>query len=185
MLNDEAAEPLRNRTGRLTLVFLALIAAGLAVGAGLLAPANREEADLPMVGQPAPEVVVDLFGGGEWRLSEHLGGGGNPVLLNLWASWCEPCEEEIPTISDFALDHPELTVVGVAVRDDREAAAAFAERLAPAYPMGFDAGGRLRDRYIGFGLPAVFLIDSTGIVVAQLEGGAERVDLDGLTALLG
>ena len=185
MINDEAAEPLRNRTGRLTLVFLTLIAAGLAVGAGLLAPANREEADLPMVGQPAPEVVVDLFGGGEWRLSEHLGGGGNPVLLNLWASWCEPCEEEIPTISDFALDHPELTVVGVAVRDDREAAAAFAERLAPAYPMGFDAGGRLRDRYIGFGLPAVFLIDSTGMVVAQLEGGAQRDDLDGLTALLG
>jgi len=185
MMNDEAAEPLRNRTGRLTLVFLALITTGLAVGVGLLPPAERDEADLPMIGQPAPEVVVDLFTGGEWRLSEHLAGGGSPVLLNLWASWCEPCEDEIPTLSDFALDHPELTVVGVAVRDDREAAAAFAERLAPAYPMGFDAGGRLRDRYVGFGLPAVFLIDSTGIVVAQLEGGAQRADLDRLTALLG
>lgn len=181
-MTDEAAEPLRSKSGRLTLVFLALIAAGLAIGAGLL---PSDDADLPMVGRPAPEVVVDLFGGGEWRLSEHLAGGGDPVLLNLWASWCEPCEEEIPTLSDFALDHPELTVIGVAVRDDRQAAAAFAERLAPAYPMGFDAGGRLRDRYVGFGLPAVFLIDSTGIVVAQLEGGAQRADLDSLTALLG
>lgn len=184
-MSDEAPEPLRNRTGRLTLVFLVLIAAGLAVGAALLPPANREAAKLPMIGQPAPEVVIDLFAGAEWRLSEHLAGGGNPVLLNLWASWCEPCEEEIPVISGFAVDHPEVTVVGVAVRDDREAAAAFAKRLAPSYPMGFDAGGRLRDRYIGFGLPAVFLIDSNGIIVAQLEGGANRADLERLTDLLG
>jgi cytochrome c biogenesis protein CcmG/thiol:disulfide interchange protein DsbE len=138
-----------------------------------------------MMGRPAPEVVIDLFGGGEWRLSEHLAGGGRPVLLNLWASWCQPCEEEIPVISDFAQDHPEVAVVGVAVRDDREAAAAFAERLAPSYPIGFDAGGRLRDRYLGFGLPAVFLIDSGGIIVAQLEGGAQRADLERLAATLG
>lgn len=138
-----------------------------------------------MTGQPAPEVVADLFTGGEWRLSEHLAVVGRPVLLNLWASWCEPCEEEIPVISDFALDHPEVTVVGVAVRDDRKAAAAFAERLSPSYPMGFDAGGRLRDRYVGFGLPAVFLIDSRGIIVAQLEGGVQRADLERLTGLLG
>lgn len=180
---DDAPEPLRDKTGRLTLIFLVVIAAGLAVGAALL-PRGDRAGDLPMTGRTAPEVVVDLFDGGEWRLSEHLAAAGGPVLLNLWASWCEPCEEEIPILSDFALDHPELTVIGVAVRDDRTAAAAFAERLSPSYPMGFDAGGELRDAYVGFGLPAVFLIDGGGIIVAQFEGGAQQADLERLVALL-
>ncbi len=131
-----------------------------------------------MVGRLAPEIVVTNFDGREWRLSEHLRDDGRGVLLNLWGSWCAPCREEMPELSRFAQSHPEVMVVGVAVRDEVEAAAAFAESLELQYLTGIDATGHLRDLYVGFGMPALFLIDNTGTVIGQLEGGAdlERIE---------
>jgi cytochrome c biogenesis protein CcmG, thiol:disulfide interchange protein DsbE len=184
MRDDGGPEPLRNRTGRLTLVFLILLAAGLAIGANLVPSTSDRRADLPMIGKPAPEVVVDLFGGGQWRLSDHLLSDDRPVLLNLWASWCEPCEREIPVLSTFAVDHPDVAVIGVAVRDDQESSRALADRLDPSYPIGIDATGRLRDRYLGFGMPALYLIDTEGTIIAQLEGGASPADLERLVDVL-
>lgn len=138
-----------------------------------------------MVGRPAPEVIADLFDGDRWVLSDHLAGDDRPVLLNLFASWCGPCETEIPRLSEFAGRHPEIQVIGVAVRDEPGPARALSDRLAPSYPTGIDATGRLRDAYVGFGMPALFLIDRSGIVVAQLEGGASADQLEDLAASIG
>lgn len=181
-MTPESATPSYNRTGRLTLVFLVAVALGVTVLGRIGGPAPRFEG--PMVSQPAPEVTIDLFAGGDWRLSEHLATDGRPVLLNLWASWCLPCEEEIPVLSQFALAHPEVLVVGAAVRDETAAAREMADRLRPAYPVGIDSTGRLRDRYVGLGMPALFLIDRDGMVVAQIEGGVDLDDLDTLLDLL-
>ncbi len=174
--------PLKERTGRLGALFLVVVAIGL-VATGRISVGSGSFPG-PMVTQPAPEVSVELFDGTTWRLSQHLVDDGRPVFLNLWASWCAPCEKEIPILSRFAVDHPEIVVVGAAVRDDRVAAEQMAQRLSPSYPLGTDATGRLRDRYVGFGLPALFLIDETGTVVAQFEGGATTDDLSAMLEIL-
>lgn len=166
-----AATPLRPSRGRLSLVFVGVVAVGLIVGSLL-----RPEGPLPndqryaLVDRPAPEVEVDLFDGTRWRLSDHLATDGRTVVLNLWASWCLPCREEIPELDAFAAASPNVVVVGVAVNDTEGPARALFDELRPAYPMGMDVTGSLRDRYPSFGLPFTVIIDSDGVVRHEING---------------
>ena len=161
-----SAQPLRPPRGKLTLVFLGVIVAGLALSSALAAPDTK---DGPMVGEIAPEVTAELFDGGTFRLSEHLTNDGRPLVLNLWASWCLECREEFPALSAFAAANPNIKVVGVAVNDQREDAVAFWEEMGASFDVGYDATGRLRTAYPGFGLPVTFVIDETGVVVHQID----------------
>jgi cytochrome c biogenesis protein CcmG/thiol:disulfide interchange protein DsbE len=161
------AAPLRPGRGRLTAVFVAVIVIGLGVGA-VTGPGDDTD---PLVGSPAPEVVIEGFDGSEWRLSDHLSRDGRPVVLNLWASWCAPCRDEIPELDAFAASNPGIMVVGAAVNDTPMAAAALAGELQPGYLVGIDATGRLRDRYPSFGMPFTVVIDRTGIIRHTFAGG--------------
>ena len=133
-----------------------------------------------MVGRIAPEVVADIFDGGQFRLSDHLENDGRPLVLNLWASWCLECREEFPAFSQFSRENPGIAVVGVAVNDRREDAVSFWEKTESDFVVGYDTTQRLRDSYPGFGLPVTFVIDEAGTVVHQLEGGVTIEDLESL-----
>lgn len=171
---DEAHDRAGLSGGLLTGVFLAVVAAGMLVTWLMSdrAPATATE------GEPAPPFEVPTFAGDRFDLEEHLRQDASPVLLNLWASWCEPCLREFPLLSEYAARTPEVTVVGVAVQDREEAARAFAEEMQPRFPVGWDEDGSLREAYPSFGLPATFVITSDGtiaeIILAELTG--ERLD---------
>ncbi len=169
--------PLRPARGKLTLVFIATIAVGFVAGNALRSPDTQSG---PMVGQVAPEVTAELFGGGIFRLSDHLAEDGRPVVLNLWASWCLECREEFPAFSEFSRNNPGIAVVGVAVNDEREDAVTFWQETESDFAVGYDTTRRLRDSYPGFGLPVTFVIDETGLVTHQLEGGVTTDLLESL-----
>ena len=179
----EPAEPLRPARGRLTVVFVAVIALGLLVAQAVGDPGDTGTGGA--LSGVAPEVVVRGFDGAEWRLSSHLRDDGRPVVLNLWASWCIPCREEIPELSAFADSHPEFLLVGVAVNDTREEAQQLASDLAPRYLVGMDGTGRLRDRYPSVGMPFTVIIDSQGIIRWSKAGGVTASELESATAALG
>lgn len=162
--------PLGGTLGRLTLIFLVAVAGGLVAAVVAGGGSTGEAEDPAPVDRQAPEAVVTGFDGTTWSLTEHLATDGRPVVLNLWASWCPPCREEIPVISAFADAHPEVLVVGAAVDDRYEDARALAEELAPTYLVGFDTGGELRRGYPSFGLPVTFVIGSDGVVTTRLDG---------------
>lgn len=130
-------------------------------------------------GEPAPVFAVDMIGGGRFDLSDHLEQDGRPLVVNLWASWCLPCREEIPEIDAFAAAHPEIAVLGVSVQDTEAGAVAFADELAPDYPLAiadpaFDAA------YPRIGLPATYVIDDDGRVAAIFNGILDRESLEEL-----
>lgn len=179
MTPPEPAAPLGGRIGRLTGLFVALVAIGFVAarlfGGGDPAPATGGPVG---VGSSAPEVTAEMFDGSTWRLSEHLAEDGRPLVLNLWASWCVPCREEFPELSAYAAAHPEIAVVGVAVDDTEAAARSFAAEMDPSFPVGIDPENRATRVLPVFGLPVTFIIDPDGTVSRQINGGITRVELE-------
>ncbi len=181
--SPQAADPVPTRIGRLTLIVAVVVVAAVSIGSFLRAeptdesPSVTPDAEIgakleqrTLAGSPAPDFEVPLFDGSEFSLSAHLGDDGRPVVLNLWASWCVPCRREMPALDDFAAEHPEVLMLGVAVEDTRANAEAFAEEVNVSYPLGIDEEAALAGRYPYFGLPVTWVIDSDGMVVRQLIG---------------
>ena len=134
--------------------------------------------DTPAVDEAAPDFDVELFGGGSFSLADHLESDGRPLIVNLWASWCTPCRQEMPEIDAFSADHPEVAVIGVAVLDDIVLAEEFADEIGISYPLGFDDREQVTVGYQVTGLPATFWIAPDGTVVKRLFGVVTRESLE-------
>jgi cytochrome c biogenesis protein CcmG/thiol:disulfide interchange protein DsbE len=112
---------------------------------------------LPCLG-PGPDIVLD-------RLT------GRPTLVNLWATWCEPCREEMPLLQDAYVRHGDrVRFLGVDVQDDAEAARWFLDEFGITYPHAVDSDGALL-RALGMrGLPVTLVLDEEGRVIGQRAG---------------
>jgi cytochrome c biogenesis protein CcmG, thiol:disulfide interchange protein DsbE len=109
---------------------------------------------------------------------------GTPVVVNLWASWCEPCKVEMPRLAAAASRHPGVQFVGVDTLDSREGAEAFIAEFSVPFPSLFDPEGTVRTELEGFGLPVTVFFDADGEQFAKVEGELSQSDLDeGLTAI--
>lgn len=98
---------------------------------------------------------------------------GRTVILNFWASWCEPCEREAPVLDEVASRYrsvDDVVVLGVDVQDLRGNALEFAEEYGIRYPSLRDGGdGAYRD-YQLTGLPETFVIDPEGRIALRKIG---------------
>ncbi|OIQ77198.1 thiol-disulfide oxidoreductase ResA [mine drainage metagenome] len=109
---------------------------------------------------------------------------GRLLVVNFWASWCPPCIAEMPGLSQFARQHPEVQLVGVAV-DDAKPVHDFLQRSPVSYPV-LVAGDRGIDLIDALGdvqhdLPYTVVIGADGRVVAQHLG---RIDPEALQRLV-
>jgi peroxiredoxin len=108
---------------------------------------------------------------------------GKILLLNFWASWCRPCVDEMPMLSDLQRAHAErgLQVVGIAL-DDPQRAQAFAKDLELAYPLLYGLADAARvGRLYGNGggmLPYSVLVDARGIVRWTQLGSVTREQME-------
>lgn len=98
---------------------------------------------------------------------------GKIVVVNFWASWCDPCKDEAPLIEDLSRSlgaDGDVEFVGVNTQDLRTDARAFAETYGLTYPLIFDEGGAVgRDWGVG-AFPETFVIDADGRAVAWFPG---------------
>lgn len=135
--------------------------------------------------EPAPEITFSDGAGNTLRLADFK---GRVVLLNLWATWCAPCVEEMPALDrlEAKLGGPDFTVLALSV--DREGLAKvqpfFAEHGIAVLDAYLDPAGRSPTLFGVRGLPTTLLIDRDGTVVGRQEGAAEWDD-DGALRLLG
>lgn len=149
--------------------------AGWVFGAG--------DVETAAVGGPAPDFTVTVVDGSVFDLSDHLDTDGRPVVLNLWASWCIPCREEIPEISVFSEENPGIKVIGVAVEDTDQNATAFANEMRPAYELAI-GDAAFEESYPRLGLPVTYIIDRRGLVTDVFNGILDRETLGQLVAEL-
>ncbi len=129
-------------------------------------------------GQTAPDFELISLDGKKIHLSDFR---GKAVLLNFWATWCEPCKIEMPWFVQLESQYgPEgLQVVGVAMDDSGEGEIAqFAKDMGVNYPvlLGKESVG---DAYGGIiHLPTTFYIDRSGKIVQRVEGLDSRHDIE-------
>jgi cytochrome c biogenesis protein CcmG, thiol:disulfide interchange protein DsbE len=125
------------------------------------------------VGEEAPDASVgQLGGGGDIELADYR---GKWVLLNFWASWCEPCRSEAPAIEEFSKrNSKDLVVVGMDSRDLSPDGLAFADDFDLTYVLAHDGDGDFMDSYNVKGLPESFLIDPDGNIAYIYRGPVDE-----------
>jgi peroxiredoxin len=100
---------------------------------------------------------------------------GQVVLINLWASWCGPCQAEMPVIEKVYQSerHRGLAVLAVntTFQDSDSSARAFARRFGLTFPILFDRDGTVSKTYLLHALPTTFIVDRRGIIRTVVLGG--------------
>jgi cytochrome c biogenesis protein CcmG/thiol:disulfide interchange protein DsbE len=129
---------------------------------------------------PAPEVkrsLPELSGGGSASLASYR---GKVVILNFWASWCAPCQQEAPMLeaAQHALGSHDATVLGVTYEDNTNDSLGFARRFHLTYPNLRDVTGSFGHAYGTDQIPESFVIDRAGRVVAISRGEVTKPFLE-------
>jgi thiol-disulfide isomerase/thioredoxin len=107
---------------------------------------------------------------------------GSPAVINLWASWCAPCRNELPALQRFAVRAGDrLLVIGVDTDDRRSAGEALVGELGLTVPMLFDDQAVLRKASGRIALPVTLFVDAAGAVIYVYNGQA--LDVDAMGAL--
>ncbi|WP_199042287.1 TlpA family protein disulfide reductase [Glycomyces salinus] len=168
---------------------LAAAAAALLAVAGCSEPGDEGDRELIPDQDPQPTWSVGCESGpnpidgvGELTLpclgegsETAVGVGDRPLVVTLWASWCQPCLEEAPEIEAFYRAFGDrIDVLGVDTADTREKGRWFAEEFDFTFPSVFDADEELRTAFGVPGLPGIAFVDPDGTV-------AEVVNEPGVT----
>jgi cytochrome c biogenesis protein CcmG/thiol:disulfide interchange protein DsbE len=117
---------------------------------------------------PAP-VVNRAAGDGRIALAELR---GTPVVLNFWASWCDPCRVEAPVLERGwrEASHEGVLFLGLDMQDVRADAREFLREFSISYPNVHEAGKEISRRYGMTGLPETFFISARGRIVGHVIG---------------
>jgi peroxiredoxin len=131
--------------------------------ASLSAPAWARPEAPPVVGGAAVPFQLTTLDGIAISLEQFR---GKALVINFFASWCDPCREEMPLLNELArqADEHGYRVLGVAVEDSRAAVTQFARAAKIAFPIALDTNSRVKRAYRIFGPPATFFVDATGTV---------------------
>jgi peroxiredoxin len=115
------------------------------------------------VGHPAPDFTLDLAGGGSTSLSAF---GGQPVVLNFFATWCTPCRVEMPHLQAAYERHRDegLVVLGLDVQESPEVVPPFLAELGLDFPVMLDVSGDITRLYRVRSMPTTYFIGADGVV---------------------
>lgn len=168
-------------------VYCLLLLAALAGcgGAAKPTPAPADAATSPMplgfnpvvetigpvgVGEEIPELRFELDGVTR-RLSEYR---GKSLLINFWATWCEPCRREMPDLEAISRERSDVVVIGVNLRESADQVSAFASEVDVTFPTLLDRTGDVTRYFgVGVGLPTTYFVDA--------QGQIRRIHLSALT----
>jgi cytochrome c biogenesis protein CcmG/thiol:disulfide interchange protein DsbE len=157
-------------SARSLLAFLAVCAVIALLGFGLLSKGSATIA----VGDRVPDrALPTLEGEGEGELADYR---GEWVLVNLWASWCDPCRDEAPDLEHWWRQHRDegVTVVGINVQDNSEDALDFVDEFESTYPQLRSVGDERSEAFGSTGVPENFLVDPRGRLALILRGPVDE-----------
>ena len=127
----------------------------------------------------APDFVVYDREGNAVHLYDYV---GKPIVLNFWASWCGPCQMEMPDFQEKYLDlggdvHFLMVNMTDGLRETVETASAFVEEKGYTFPVFYDSTSDAAYTYGAYSLPTTFFIDADGYAIAQATGALDAQTL--------
>lgn len=135
----------------------------------LIAISTCQRGSAPAAAGPVDFAAPDLFSNTSIKLSDF---DGDVILVNFWASWCGPCQVEIPGLIELHHRYKDkgVTVIGVAMDDTEDDARQAARQLGIDYPVvrGSDAVSRRFGGIVGF--PTTFILDRRRVPVVSYPG---------------
>jgi len=188
MANKE--EPSSNR--KWVIGVAVLLGLGLAVAGGVALTGRNEDEQgsdtgikiAPAGGALAPDFTLVNLESENVSLSDFK---GQPVLINLWATWCGPCRIEMPTIqSRFEEFRDEgFIVLAVSFDEQRADVQAFRDEFELTFQTLLDPGAEVQKLYRTRSYPTSFFVDRNGVIQAQHIGVMTEGNLDGNLAQIG
>ena len=155
---------------------VAFIVVGATVGSGARTPQNLGPAKnftLGVLGHPGRQLSLQSM-------------TGHPVIVNFFASWCEPCQKETPLIARFyRARQGHVAIIGVDVNDSAAKAMAFVRKSGVTYPVAVDPMPmKAAIAYNLPGLPATFFLNARHVIVKRVFGPVTGADLASGTRLM-
>lgn len=142
---------------------MAVLAIGIVIARGL----GAAEPIAGAAGETVSFSGTDPISGEHVSLDDYA---GKPVVINVWGSWCLGCIAEAEALRRFAVDHPEVQVIGVDLQDTKAAAREFYERWRWRHPSVFDPDGAISFSLGLQGTPSTFFLDREHRIVARIVG---------------
>lgn len=173
--------PAPGRRRRVRRWALGVLSGGVAValfafGAGLARDGHLAES--PLLGRAAPAFSLPRLDEAGTVSSADL--HGRRYIVNFWAPWCVPCRAEHAVLRDvYGRWHGQgLEMVGVVFSDEPDAARAFRNEMGGDWPLVGDPAGRSARAYGVSGIPATFVVDADGVVLAKMIGAVDAATVE-------
>ncbi len=147
-------------------IWTTLLALLVLVGIGL----KRTQQGTAQPGDPVPAFTLTFFKGYEYndlgavRISDLR---GRVVLVNFWASWCKPCEQEAPHLQqawEYYQSNPDVVFLGIDYVDTEPAARLFLQKFHNNYPNGPDTGTVISQLFRIKGVPETYILGTDGVI---------------------
>ena len=174
--NTPVQESVRKNTRRRRIVIFCVVSL---VNVGLLAliltqlltPATNSVSD-PLVGHPAPDFSLVMLHSVSTKSALSLSNfKGKPVVLNFWATWCQPCKEELPLLENawkqMQAQKKDIVFLGIDFQESSSDATSFLLLHSISYPAGLDTNGSIASKYGVTSLPQTIFIDRNGTVISR------------------
>lgn len=187
-----------DRNGRLGQIFLLI--GGIVVGLGLglltllylrdnrpgqpsidMAQAGRLPA-APKVGSAAPDFDLESLSGERLRLQDL---SGKPVVINFWATWCIPCEAEMPLLQESYERNPGLEVLAVNFAEPSTDVQAFVDKHGLTFDILLDPRAIVQTLYRVRGYPTTYFVDGEGVIQGVHIGVLSQRQLNGYLEQIG
>jgi cytochrome c biogenesis protein CcmG/thiol:disulfide interchange protein DsbE len=141
-----------------------------------LARGGTGRVDSPLIGKPAPDFQLASLEGQTVSMADYA---GRPLIVSFWASWCQPCDREVPLLARAADTYSgrDLGVVGILFSDDPAPAREFLVSHGARYPALADPAATTAVRYGVFGIPETFFVGRDGRIVSFRIGEISWTDL--------
>jgi cytochrome c biogenesis protein CcmG, thiol:disulfide interchange protein DsbE len=174
--NASIQEPMRkNKRKRRIVIFcvVSLLNIGLLalILTQLLTPATHSVSD-PLVGHSAPNFSLEMLHSDSGKSALSLSNfKGKPIVLNFWASWCQPCKEELPLLENawkqMQAQKKDIVFLGIDFQESSSDATSFLKQYGITYLVGLDANGSIASKYRVTSLPQTIFIDRDGTVTSR------------------